>query len=191
MTLRTRLYEAFASRPRPTAEELVRSEDRRLRDMLGERAVGEVTVEDVRGAFEGNLWALTPEAVRYYLPALMDLALHRYREVSVFASELLGALTEPSREDVVASLEAFEELPPVELRDPVIADALRRQQLEWFDSGEPTALFHERFDGVTEEEGRAVLEFLVAFGEEHGGSFPFGEVDAAVERYWGRFGSRS
>ncbi|GIG67031.1 hypothetical protein [Phytomonospora endophytica] len=190
MTLRNRLYTAFAARPRPSA--LAQPEGggtaRLLGDGLAGRAVGDVTTDDVKGVFEGNLWALSPEALRYYLPALMDLALHRYREVSVFAAELLSALTEPSREDVVASLDAFERLPPAELRDPQIADALRRQQLEWFDSGTPTAVFHERFDGLTAAEGSAVLEFLTAFAAAHGENFPFGEVDAAVERYWARYG---
>ena len=45
-------------------------------------------------------------------------------------------------------------------------ELLRRQQLERFDSGKPTAIFHERFDGVTISEGYEILEFLEAFKDE-------------------------
>jgi hypothetical protein len=64
---------------------------------------------------------------------------------------------------------------------------LRAQQLEWFDSGTPTAIFHERFDGLSDAEGAAVLAFLAAFRDAHGADFPFGEVDAAIDRHWSRY----
>lgn len=192
MTLRARLFDAFASRPRPTAERIVRpqagAEGARVRDPLARRAVSEVSVPDVTTVFEGNLWMLTRDAFLYYLPALMHLSLTRYDSVSVFASELVGALTEPSRDDVVASLDRFEQLATdPATRNPAVADLLRSQQLEWFDSGTPTALFHERFDDLHAAEAGAVLAFLEAFRAEHGASFPFGELDAAIGRYWARF----
>lgn len=119
----------------------------------------------------------------------MDLSLTSYQAVSVFASELIGALTLPSRRDVEESLDRLEQLPRgAGLRDPRIADQLRAQQLEWFDSGTPTRIFHERFDDVSAAEGAAVLAFLEAFRDQHGANFPFDELDTAIDRYWSRFG---
>lgn len=192
MTLRARLFDAFASRPRPTAERIVRpqagAEGARVRDPLARRAVSEISVRDVTAVFEGNLWMLTRDAFLYYLPALMHLSLTSYETVSVFASELVGALTEPSRDDIVASLDRFEQLAAdAATRNPAAVDLLRGQQLEWFDSGTPTALFRERFDDLRPAEGGAVLAFLEAFRAEHAASFPFGELDAAIDRYWARF----
>jgi hypothetical protein len=66
---------------------------------------------------------------------------------------------------------------------------LRKQQLEWFDSGDPTVIFHERFDNLTYAEGAAILAFFVAFQEAHSGDFPFSEMDIAVDRYWTRYRS--
>src|SRR4051812_43163725 len=98
MTLESRLFDAFASRPHPAATGILRPEvasvDDEVRRLLAERTVRDLTVEDVNNAVEGNLWALTPAAFRYYLPAFMRFCLVSYRPVSVFASELIGALTE-------------------------------------------------------------------------------------------------
>src|SRR6185436_893876 len=104
------------------------------------------------------------------------------------ASELISALTEPSRDDVVTSLDRLAELPPgMTLSNPAVAEQLRKQQLEWFDSGAPTALFEERFSDLTDDEGAAILAFLEAFRDQQGASFPFGELDAAIERHWARY----
>src|SRR4051794_28802092 len=107
--MRAELFAAFASRPAPQAGEIVRpgaeAEADRLRDGLSATSVHAVTVADVNNVFEGRLLALTPKAFLYYLPALMDISLQQYSAVSVFASGLVGALTRPSRYDVVASLE--------------------------------------------------------------------------------------
>ena len=127
-------------------------------------------------------------AFLHYLPALMDIALNKYGNVSVFASELIGALTKPDRGDVLASLDRLDQLPPeLGLSDPAIADPLRRQQLEWFDSGTPTAIFEERFDNLTDPEGAAILAFLEAFRDQHGANFPFDELDTAIDRHWAGF----
>jgi len=192
MTLKSRLFGAFQSHPHPAAADIVRQEvtagGDRVRDALAEKPAPEVTVHDVNAVFEGNLWMLTPAAFLHYLPALMDLSLTRYGQVSIFASELIGALTEPSRDDVVASLDRLEDLPPeLRLSDPAVSGELRRQQLEWFDSGTPSGIFHERVDGLSADEGGAVLAFLEAFREQHGENFPFGELDAAIDRHWARF----
>jgi hypothetical protein len=194
MTPRSRLFDAFASCPRPAAARIVRPESGadgdRVQEALADKTVAEISVHDVNKIFEGNLWMLTPEAFVYYLPALMDSALNQYGSVSVFASELIGALTEPSRADVVASLDRLEQVPPgLALADPTTRELLRAQQLEWFDSGTPTAIFHERFDGLTPAEGSAILAFLEAFREQHEANFPFGELDAAIDRHWARFRS--
>ncbi|WP_207550446.1 MULTISPECIES: hypothetical protein [Parafrankia] len=156
--------------------------------MLAERAVTEISTDDVNNVFAGNLWALSPVAFRYYLPALMRFSLISYRSVSVFASELVGALTRPERDDVTESLDRLDLLSS-EIAPSVsgVADLLRSQQLEWFDSGAPTATFHERFDDLSAAEGDAVLRFLETFQEAHGADFPFGELDAAITRYWSRF----
>jgi hypothetical protein len=192
MTLESRLFDAFTSRPHPAATDILRAEsasvDDEVRRVLTERTVKDLSVEDVNNAVEGNLWALTPAAFLYYLPAFMRFCLLSYRSVSVFASELIGALTEPARSDVVESLERLGQLPPgLALSDPVTAGMLRAQQLEWFDSGTPTAIFHERFDGLSAAEGAAVLAFLEAFRGAHGADFPFGELDAAIDRHWARY----
>ncbi len=156
--------------------------------MLQGKTASEVSVHDVNAVFEGNLWMLTREAFLHYLPVLMYLSLTRYRSVSVFASELIGALTKPSRADVVRSLDMLEELPPgLALSDASMSGLLRKQQLEWFDSGAPTAMFEERFDGLGHREGRAILAFLEAFRAQHGEDFPFDELDVAIDRHWVRF----
>ncbi|MGC1248543.1 MAG: hypothetical protein WA865_20210 [Spirulinaceae cyanobacterium] len=60
----------------------------------------------------------------------------------------------------------------------------RKQELEGFDSGESLAAFHERFDSITPEEGKAVLTFLLALTESYEEEYPFGELDKAINRHW-------
>jgi hypothetical protein len=105
--------------------------------------------------------------------------------MSVFASELVGALTEPSREDVVQSFDRDLQIPAgIDLRR---SEVLRTQQLEWFDSGTPVAIFRERVDGLTPAEGAAVLAFFVALQDAHGADFPFDELRLAIDRHWARY----
>jgi hypothetical protein len=104
----------------------------------------------------------------------------------VFVSELVGALTEPSRKDVVEALDRGARIPSG-LGFPDDMTELRKQQLEWFDSGTPLAIFHERVDSLTPAEGAAILAFFVALQEAHGADFPFGELAIAVDRYWTRY----
>ena len=190
--IKTLLFDAFASRPRPAATRILRQgvgphEGTDLRELLAAKTPPEITNYESRTVIEGNLWMLTPEAFLYFLPAFLHASLGSYASVSVFASELIGALTKPSRADIV---DAFDEnaRPPSEFGLPNdMTGLLRSQQLEWFDSGTPTAIFHERFDNLTRTEGAAVLAFFDAFREAHGANFPFHELETAVDRHWARY----
>jgi hypothetical protein len=178
---------AFAARSRPPEDALLREpvgeEGAPVRAALAASTADDLSVETIRTVVESNLYMLAPETFRYFLPAFLAAALDHYDKLSVFASELIGALTEPAREDVVTALDRAAAEPgglgPAEL--------LRRQQLEWFDAGTPSALFRDRVDGLTRAEGAAVLAFLDAFAAAHGADFPFGELDQAIDRHWARY----
>jgi hypothetical protein len=189
MNLKEVFFNAFAARPRPTATQVIRPgvshyEGDRLRDLLATKTSTELTDDELRTVVEGNLWMLTQEAFLYFLPAFLHASLESYASVSVFASELIGALTEPSRTNVV---EALDQLASGRSLPDDMTELLREQQLEWFDSGTPAAIFHERFDNLTHAEGAAILAFFVAFQEAHGADFPFRELETTVDRYWGRY----
>lgn len=191
MSLKARFFDAFASRPRPLATQILRPavnrDGDRLREFVAKKTSTELTAYELRTEVEGNLWMLAPDAFRYFLPAFLHASLESYASVSVFVSELVGALTEPSRTDVVEALDRAARIPPsLGLPDDMI-ELLRKQQLEWFDSGTPMAIFHERFDSLTPAEGAAILAFFVALQEAHGADFPFGELEIAVDRYWARY----
>lgn len=190
--LKERFFAAFASRPQPTSGQIIRpavsSHDAaKLRELLAARTPTELMDYQIRIVVGGNLWMLTPEAFLYFLPAFLHVSLQSYASVSIFASELIGALTEPSRADVVEALDRLAQRPPGPGLPQDMINILREQQLEWFDSGTPTAVFHERFDNLTHAEGAAVLAFFVAFQEAHGADFPFDELRIAVDRYWSRY----
>jgi hypothetical protein len=190
MSLKPRFFDAFASRARPATQILrpaVSHGGDRLRDFLAARTPEELSAADLRTVVEGNLWMLSPEAFRYFLPAFLQTSLDSYASVSVFVSELVGALTEPSRNDVVEALDRATRIPPGFGLSDDTASLLRKQQLEWFDSGTPSAIFHERVDSLTPAEGAAILAFFLALRDTHGADFPFGELDVAIERYWSRF----
>lgn len=188
--LKALFFDAFASRPRPPASQILRPdvshhEGDHLRELLAAKTSTELTDHDLRTVVESNLWMLTPEAFLYFLPAFLHASLKSYASVSVFASELIGALTEPSRTDIADALDQVARFPSGLQAD--MAGLLRKQQLEWFDSGTPTAIFHERFDSLTPVEGTAILAFFVSFQEAHGADFPFEELEKAVDRYWARY----
>jgi hypothetical protein len=149
----------------------------------------DLTAHDLRTILEGNLWMLTAEAFLHFLPAFLRRSLDAYDQVSVFASELLGALTEPSPSDVEDALARLAGAPSGPALPAGMLEALRGQQREWLDSNAAAALFHEHFDTVTAAEGAAVLAFLAAFRQAHGEDFPFDEIGIAIGRYWARFGS--
>ncbi|TVR82562.1 MAG: hypothetical protein EA405_06300 [Rhodospirillales bacterium] len=192
MTLKTRFFDAFASRPRPSGDEILRPSVRhdgdRLRELLATRTSTQLSPYELRSEVEGNLWMLSPKAFRYFLPAFLSAALECYDTISVFASELVTALTKPDRADVEAALDRLSGASP-RLRLPEeTTRQLREQQLDWFDSGTPSAIFHERVEDLSQDEGRAILAFFDAFRERHGADFPFGELDAAIDRYWNEYG---
>lgn len=193
LNLRTRLFTAFASRPRPAADRILdpavsEYEGRQLREYLAGKTADELIAADLRTIVESNLWMLTPDAFLYFLPAFLYAALASYDSLSVFASEIIGALTAPFREDVVSTLDQLEQQQS-ELRLPDdMLELLRKLQLEWIDSGAPMAIFFERFSNLTREEGTAVLAFLEAFQAAYGEDFPFGELQTAIDRYWARYG---
>lgn len=192
MNLKAVFFDAFASRPRPPADRILRPvvsqlEGERLRELLATRTSTELSVHEIRTEVESNLWMLAPEAFRYFLPAFLQAALESYASVSVFVSELVGALTEPSRADVVEALDRAARIPPGLALPDDMTELLRKQQLEWIDSGTPLAIFHERVDSLTSAEGAAILAFFVALQEAHGADFPFGELESAVDRYWSRY----
>jgi hypothetical protein len=191
MSTKSRFFDAFAARPRPLATQILRPavshDGDRLRELLAMKTSTELTAYEIRTEVEGNLWMLGPEAFRYFLPAFLHASLESYTSISVFVSELIGALTEPSRADVVEALDRAARIPSrLGLPDDTI-ELLRKQQLEWFDSGTPVAIFHERVDSLTPAEGSAILAFFVALQEAHGADFPFGELEIAVDRYWARY----
>jgi hypothetical protein len=192
MNLKALFFSAFASRPRPTATQIIRPgvshpEGDHLRELLATKAPAELTDYELRTIVESNLWMLTPEAFLFFLPAFLYASVESYSSVSVFASEFIGALTEPSRRDIIDALDKVDRASSeLGLSDDMV-DLLRRQQLELIDSGTPTAIFHERFDNLTHAEGAAILAFFDAFQEAHGADFPFGELEATVDRYWGRY----
>ncbi len=192
MSLKKLFFDTFASRPQPSATQILRSvvshyEGDSLRELLATKTSTDLTDYELRTVVESNLWMLTPEAFLYFLPAFLHASLESYTSVSVFVSELIGALTKPSRTDVVEALDQLAQAQS-EIRLPDdMTELLRKQQLEWFDSGSPTAIFHERFDNLTHAEGAAILAFFIAFQESHGADFPFNELETAVDRYWARY----
>lgn len=192
MNLKALFFNAFGSRPRPLASQIIRPavthpEGDKLCELLAAKTSTELTDYELRTIVESNLWMLTPEAFLYFLPAFMHASLQSYTSVSVFASELIDALTEPFRADVVEALDKLAERPSEIGLPQDLTELLRKQQLEWFDSGTPTAIFHERFDDLTYAEGAAVLAFFDAFQKAHGANFPFDELKIAVDRYWSRY----
>jgi hypothetical protein len=192
MNLTPEFYEAFASRARPGASQIVRpavshSEAERLSQFLAGKSVAELMPAEIRQLVEGNLWMLTPDAFRYFLPDFMRASLESYASVGNFVSELVGALTEPCQQDVLDSLDRASRIQHQLGLPPGVSEMLRKQQLEWIGSGVPQAVFRERFDGLTPAEGAAVLGFLGALRQNHGSDFPFRELETAVKRYWRRF----
>jgi len=189
--LRVYLLDAFASRPRPLPTQILRPiprvqyEGEELRQLLSTITPIELTAEEIRTEIEGNLSMLTPEAFGYFLPTFLYTSLKSYESVSVFAEELIDTLTKPSRADLVETYEQLAQCSPGLPND--MLEEIREQQLEWFDSGSPLAIFHERFDSLTPEEGKAVMAFLITFKESYGRDFPFQELDKAIDRYWSRY----
>ena len=160
----------------------------RLRELLAAKASTELTDYELRTVVRGNITILTPKAFFYFLPAFMHAALESYTSVSVFAWSLLVPCADlPARTSWKRSIELLRFRPVSVCIPGDVAELLRKQQLEWFDSGIPAGVFHERFDSVTNLEGAAILSFFDALRETRGADFPFGELETAVSRYWARY----
>lgn len=192
MSFKQLFCSAFASRSQPLATQILRSvvshyEGHRLRELLATKTSTDLTTYELRTVVEGNLYMLTPEAFLYFLPAFLHASLESYASVSVFASGLIDSLTKPDRTDVVEALDQVAQFQSEICLPEDMTELLRKQQLEWFDSGTPTTIFHERFDRLTDAEGAAILAFFIAFQEIYGADFPFNELETAVDRYWNRY----
>jgi hypothetical protein len=117
----------------------------------------------------------------------MAASLNSYRTVDMFVDQLIRALTEPARADVIETLDTLASIPPGTALTPEILGILGKQQLEMLDSGIPLAEFHERVDNLTHAEGAAIFTFFEAMREAHGEDFPSGEIEKAIERHWFRY----
>lgn len=179
-------FEAFASRPRPPEGELLRAavgqEGDRLRKLLATVAPDALSRDQVQAEVNGNLWMLAPDAFRYFLPAFLTLAGQHYDSLGYFVAELIGALTEPTRDDVVQALDRAAQIPASMGLSPDTLRQLRQQQLEWFDSGTPQVIYRERMTGLSDAERAAIVSFLATVRDTHADDFPFNEPQTAIDR---------
>ena len=188
MHLKKLFFNAFAKRPRPDANQILRQGVARgdeLRNFLVGKTSETLTADDIRTEVEGYLSMLSPEAFLYFLPAFLHVSLAHDDIVSVFSSGLIGVLTKPNPQDGIDTLHRLREIPSEEtgLTDDTL-NQIEKQQAEWFSSTIPGAIFHERFNNLTHDEGAAILAFLVAYEKAFGMDFPFDELKTAIDRYW-------
>lgn len=188
MNNRIYFFHAFASCSRPEAAQIFRTavehRENNLNELLLRKTSEELTTTDIRTEIGGYLWMLSPQTFRYFLPAFMNATLENYEHLSVFASELIDALTKPVRNDITESLEQITQSQNKLSLSNELMEELSKQQLEWFDSGTPSAIFHERMKVLTLSEANAVLTFLNGFEKKYGADFPFEELKTAIERHW-------
>jgi hypothetical protein len=182
---------AFAHRSRPDYRQLVEPtvgrEGDNLQAWLDTAVPATLTAEALREQVEGNLWMLTPEAFRYFLPGFLVAGLAHYDRLGAFVAELVTALTVPLREDVVKALDRLERFPvDVVGMAPAPLGPLRQQQLDWFDSGHPVAQFQARIETLSAAESAVILQFLTLLRDRHADDFPFHELDMAIDRRWAR-----
>lgn len=187
------IFGAFGSRLRPAPSQTVRpdvhDDSKLLAEFLAAKTSDGLSAANIGSEIQGNLRMLAPEAFHYFLPAFLYATINSYALLRDFAAELVETLTEPRRQDVIESFQRMERAPQ-ELRFPQETIALlRKQQLEWFDSGAPTSVFHERFDDLTQAEGGVISAFLDWLKATHGADFPFAELESAADRFWSRYQS--
>jgi hypothetical protein len=191
MSHTTLFFSAFAPRPRPLDDHFilstVGSEGSRLRSVLAATTPASLSKDQIRTVVDGCIWMLTPEAFRYFLPGFFKAGLENYAELSNFVAELIGALTRPEPGDVQQALERVAQIPTGMGLSPETLEQLRRQQLEWSNSGAPLKTFTERVESLSAAEGAAILAFLVLVRDTHGKDFPFHEPQIAIDRYWARY----
>ncbi len=188
MHLKNLFYDAFAKRPRPEANQILRHGVARgdeLRNFLVGKTSETLTAEDIRTEVEGYLSLLSPEAFLYFLPAFLHASLAHDDIVSVFSSGLIGVLTKPNSQDGIDALDRLREIlsEATGLTDDTL-NQIEKQQSEWFSSTIPETIFHERFNNLTHDEGAAILAFLIAFEKDFGMDFPFDELKTAIDRHW-------
>ena len=88
MNIQALFFHAFASRPRPTTNQIIKPvvghyEGEHLQELLTTKTSTELTDYELRTVVESNLWMLTPEAFLYFLPAFLHASLESYASVSV------------------------------------------------------------------------------------------------------------
>jgi hypothetical protein len=188
MNLSARFYDAFASCPRPSPEQILRKDinygGEKIQELLARKTPKELTVLELRDQVSGELTLLTPVAFRYFLPALMDGALNSYDLLSALASELINALNKPIREDIAEIYDSLAQAPSIPNVPAEMLKSMRQEHLESFDSGSDLADFYKRFDSFTHTQGAAVLDFLAAFQEAYGEDFPTERLQKAIDNYW-------
>ena len=193
MIAKSLFYPAFAGRPRPSSDELLLpdtdtgSEGVRLRAVLGATTSEDLLPNMIRSEVEGRLWMLTPGAFRYFLPAFLTASLDDYSALRTFVAELVTALTKPTAGDIVQALDRVGEIPAEMGLKSDTLELLRRQQLDWYNSGTPSATFESRVDGLSLAEGAAILRFLRMINDAHSQEFPFQEPRVAIDRHWFRY----
>ncbi|PQJ10718.1 hypothetical protein CJD36_012155 [Flavipsychrobacter stenotrophus] len=175
---REHFFDSFSSRPRPLHGQIISPDVTRsthevdnIEELLSAIPSFQLTASYV-GSIESYLWALSSQAFLYFLPAFMYHSLASCYSIYLFVAELVEDLTLPLYEPVVESLHKYARI-----------ELMRKQQLDW-----RLTMFHDRFDNVTDEEGKAIYLFLAALRETHGEDF-FEGIEVAIDRYWGRFES--
>lgn len=76
----------------------------RVEEALGGKSADELTAEDAL-AVRNDLWALTPDAFRYYVPALIRMLLIGGTEVDALGEGIVTALTPPGEPETRAKFD--------------------------------------------------------------------------------------
>lgn len=173
---REQFFDRFALRPRPMHGQIIKADVTRathdvdgIEELLSAVPSFQLTASDV-GSIESCLWALSSEAFLYFLPSFMYHSLASCDSINLFVAELVEDLTLPLNEPMAAFL-----------RRDVRKELMQKQQLGW-----RLSMFHDRFDNLTDGEGKSIYLFLAALQEANGGVF-FEGIEVAIDRYWGRF----
>ena len=179
-------HNAFKSNQRPKSilRTGVKQYPAMLVEVLSKASPESLSGEVIRTSIEGNLSLLSAEAFQFFLPAFMRICLEDHHANSFFASELVSSLTRPSRADIVQSIDLLEKN---QRSLGVFSDnsELRRQQLEWFDSGLPTKCFQERVGLFTQRHKKAIIAFLSDIERRYSQYYPHGEIEKAIRSIGG------
>ncbi len=123
--------------------------------------------EQIRAAFQGKRWQHLPlKFLRYHASSLSFLTPEAFRYY--LPAFLLAALQSYKKADMVPFSLVFHLTPPAE--------------------GDPErSRFDQVVTGLTQEQKVVIATFLQYMLEEHAGDFPLGDVQTALERYWGAY----